>query len=950
MRQHFTNRVCGALAVSALFAATSVGQGNTPASAKTPASAASAPRNLETSAPAAPDPAHVALAKKAFEAGVNSEHSLDWANAYSHFSEAVTLNPRDLESRQRRENARSRLVQQHFDVAERAALDGAYSVAESELRAAIRMDPGFAPARERLAQIETLARQQQAPVALAGPAQLKPQSGTRTFNFRGDVRGAWQELGRQFGVIVEIDGALTSAQPVRFRLPAADFATAADSLSAATHTFWFAIDDRTMFVAEDSAINRAHFMPEVTRTFVLASSASDADLTDTVRAIREIAGISKTTLNAATREVTVRDTAEKVALADAIIREIEQQHGELVLEIELLEVNRNAALQIGLNLPTSMSVISVNQQQLQAAEQAQNQQQLLSVLQQVFGSTTTFTGIPPIVAFGGGKTTFFSTLGNAQANFLQTLSAVRSARRMLLRAEDSQPASFFIGTHFPITLSLLSPNIAATASPILSNPTRTDLASGAGPSAVAAASIHSTSAQDVIVANETDNTISIFPGNGDGTFAARTDFNVGKAPVALLTADFNGDGNTDIAVVNETDATVTILLGNGDGTFRAAPLLTTGTGPSSIASADFNGDGFQDLAVTNEADGTVSIFLGNGDGTFKTPATLAVAGGPHAITTGDFDGGGNVDLAVAQRAGGSVAIFLGNGDGTFVRKPDLSVSGAPSGIVAKDLNADGHIDLAVSDSGTSTVSVFLGNGDGTFTAATQFATGQTPQAIVSADFNGDGIPDLVTADQGSSTVSVLLGFGNGTFQTPLELNVASGPVALATGDLNFDTLPDLAVAANAANSVSVLINTIGLTQSTSPPQVPYPGSEYEDIGLKVQTTPHVHPNNEVTLQLSFDISSLSGQNVNGIPIITNRSIQQTVRLKENEMSVLSGILDHEENKSVAGAPVFPYGANNTNTDTELIIAITPRLMRLAPHGGRTIYAGRGDISTTGVRQ
>ncbi|HET9401308.1 MAG TPA: FG-GAP-like repeat-containing protein [Candidatus Acidoferrales bacterium] len=881
---------------------------------------------------------------------MDAERSLDWASAYSHFAEAVSLDPRNLDARRHRENARSRLVQQHFDTAERAALDGNFAAAESELLVAARLDPAYKPARERLAQIETLAHGQQSTVPLAGPVQLKPQPGTRNFNFRGDARGCWQEVARQFGLIVEFDGALNPVQVIRFRVPAVDFAAAADTLSAATHTFWIALDERTIFITEDSPANRARFAPEVTRTFPLPASVADADLTDTVRAVREIAGITKTTLNAATREITVRDTPEKVALADAIVKEIEQQHGELVLEIELLEVNRAAALQLGVNLPTSVNVVSVNSQEIAAAQQAQNQQQLLAVIQQVFGSSTTFTGIPPLVAFGGGKTTFFSTLGNGQANFSQTLNLVQSAKRMLLRAEDNQPASFFIGTHFPITLSLLSPDIAAVASSILTNPTRTDLTTGTAPSAVAVGSFHSPSAQDLVVANQTDNTISIFPGNGDGTFGTRTDINVGAAPVALLSGDFNGDGKTDIAVVNQTDASVTILLGNGDGTFNPAPLLKTDTGPSAIISGDFNGDGFLDLAVANEAAGTVSIFAGNGDGTFKTPTTLAVSGGPHALAAADLNGDGRLDLAVVNRTAGTVAIFLGNGDGTFIRQADVTVGGTPSGIVVEDLNADGRLDLAVSNSGTSTVSVFLGNGDGTFSAATQFATGQTPQAIVAADFNGDGFTDLVTADQGSNTVSVLLGGGNGTFQTPLELNVASGPVALVTGDFNFDTRADLAVAASAANAVTVLINTIGLTQATSVPQVPYPGSEYEDIGLKVQTTPHVHPNDEVTLQLSFDISSLSGQSVNGIPIITNRSIQQTVRLRENEMSVLSGILDHEENRSIAGAPAFPYSANNTNTDNELIILITPRLVRLGPHGGRTIYAGRGDISTAGPRQ
>ncbi len=94
----------------------------------------------------------------------------------------------------------------------------------------------------------------------------------------------------------------------------------------------------------------------------------------------------------------------------------------------------------------------------------------------------------------------------------------------------------------------------------------------------------------------------------------------------------------------------------------------------------------------------------------------------------------------------------------------------------------------------------------------------------------------------------------------------------------------------------------------------------------MKATPSVHEDNEVTLQLEFEIRALAGNSVNGIPIITNRTVTQTVRLKEGEPSIVAGLLDNEETKSLNGIPGlanlpgvgYAFGLRtNSLTDTEL---------------------------------
>ena len=60
--------------------------------------------------------------------------------------------------------------------------------------------------------------------------------------------------------------------------------------------------------------------------------------------------------------------------------------------------------------------------------------------------------------------------------------------------------------------------------------------------------------------------------------------------------------------------------------------------------------------------------------------------------------------------------------------------------------------------------------------------------------------------------------------------------------------------------------------------------------MKVKATPTLHPNHEVTLQLEFEIRALAGTSINGIPVISNRTLTQTVRVKDDETTIIGGLL------------------------------------------------------------
>ncbi|MGH9710787.1 MAG: FG-GAP-like repeat-containing protein, partial [Candidatus Acidiferrales bacterium] len=573
-----------------------------------------------------------------YERGLKAEKQKNWTMAFAAYTEAAQQYPTKRDYLLRRELARSRLVGAAVDRAERDALTGHLAEAREELNAALALDPSDEMVRERLAQLapSSVATLRQLIAEPAGVVRLEPLTGMRNFDYRGDTTGAYEAVAHEFGVDASFDVELQS-KPVHLRIENVDFSTAARVLGDMTGTFWRPLTRRLFFVAADTPQKRRAYDLSVVRTVELPASETPNEMTEVLRIVRDIAGITRAELNSSARTITMRASPQAISVAAKLMDQLEQPRGEMVLEVEILEVDRNAASQIGITPPTSASTFSLTPQQIQAAQTGIAG--LVGVIQQLFGPSSALSGlganqiaslvgagqvgigslIPPLIAFGGGKTTFLATLPGAVAAFSNTLSVVKNGKRVLLRAEDDKPVTFFVGDRVPIALaqfssSLTSPSFIPAVSSNLFP--RTDIATGKNPVAIVASDFNSDGKLDLANANHDDNTISIFLGNGDGTFTSKGTLVTGQGPVALVTADFNNDSIPDLAVVNETDNTVSVFLGNGDGTFTLKGTFPTGKNPVAIVATDFNGDGHPDLAIVNQVDNTVSILLGSGDGTF----------------------------------------------------------------------------------------------------------------------------------------------------------------------------------------------------------------------------------------------------------------------------------------------------------------------------------------------
>ena len=957
-----------------------------------------AAKSLESQMNVKPD---AKRAKKLLEVGAKAEAGGDYEDALAAYEEAARYAPMDINVVGKAATLRSKLVRGYVDGAERLALDGNLEKATEQLAAALHFDPTNSTVLERLKQMEAM-RTEANPLPAEAPPEglpkIAPDRVTRSFHLQSDSRTAYEQVTAAFGIKAAFDPELP-ARNVKLRLENVDFDTAMKVLGLETGTFWRALNSKLIFVAADTAEKRRAYEPEVEQTFVLPASMGGPEVTEIVRAVRELTGAQRVQQSLNAHSLTIRDTAARVQLAGAILRDLEKARGEVVIEMDFLEVDRGKAEQLGITPPSSVSVYSVPPNLISALRAAPSLTALLTILASVFGTSASgglssiASAIPPIIAFGGGKSTFLLTLPTATAHLSQSLSLVQSGRQVLLRAQDGKPATFFVGDRYPITLSLLSGSLGGTA--LTANPggvssiiQSEQFTVGQGPVSMVTADFRAIGNQDLAVLNEIDNSVTILLNQGQGAtsqFAAATNspISLGTArtqapgvPAAMATASLNPntDSLPDLLVTDPVGNTVTVLLENSaaDGTFTIQRNpIAVGNEPSAIAVGTFNSNNNTNVGfvTTNFADNTYSVFTGNGDGTFAqvkgSPFALpAGETGPIAITVDDFNGDGKPDLAIVNQSSKNLSVLEGNGDGTFTEfaKSPLTVGNVPVAIASGSLSGSTGPALAVVNQKDNTVSVFLGNGDGTFLASPQspLATDTTPSGVVIADFVQQSNGGIAVTNTAAGTATVFVDLGSGLFTSALEPAAGTNPGAILANDFTSSALPDLVVANNlsgTAGQVTLLISPASLISNPAIAQQPYPGSEYVDIGLKVKATPSIHEDKEVTLQMEYEIKALSGSNINGIPVISNRSMTQTIRLKEDETSIVAGLLDLEETRSLSGIPGlarapaagYLFGTRSSSlTDNELLILITPRRVRTAVHEARTIYAGRGDVGSRGA--
>ena len=182
---------------------------------------------------------------------------------------------------------------------------------------------------------------------------------------------------------------------------------------------------------------------------------------------------------------------------------------------------------------------------------------------------------------------------------------------------------------------------------------------------------------DVIVPNEHDSCATSFLHPGPSLFsdpkslpsrivrATRIAQRPSHAVNDVRAADFNGDGNQDLLTANLGTSTISVFPGNGDGSFGRDTLLEAGKNGAFLGVGDFDNDDDEDFVITHWTEDFASVFLNLGDGTFAPRTDYQTGLGNYGVDVADLNRDGHLDIVTANYRERSMSVLIGIGDGTF---------------------------------------------------------------------------------------------------------------------------------------------------------------------------------------------------------------------------------------------------------------------------------------------
>jgi hypothetical protein len=457
-------------------------------------------------------------------------------------------------------------------------------------------------------------------------------------------------------------------------------------------------------------------------------------------------------------------------------------------------------------------------------------------------SFTPVTGVPGTTVNITG-TNFSNTAANNTVFFGAVKAAVNTATSTSLSVTSPAGATFqpltVLNKDSKLMGSASKPFITTFDNPLINGISsnfyefKTNLATGTSPRQVVMADLDADGKSELISADFSGDSITIFRNISTGGVLSASSFAAGfklyspTGPINLATGDLDGDGKPDIVVVNATSGTASVYRNIytsgtlGVASFTAVATFPCGTNPGDISIADLDKDGKPDLAITSPTDNTIAVLKNNsttGTISFLAKQNFTVNTGPNSVTIADFDGDGKLDLASTNGATNVLSVLRNTttaGTMSFAVKVDFASDNTAGPVEVVDLDDDGKPEMIILDSVTNILSVFRNTSTSgvinasSFGAKIDFTTGTKPVGLAVADMDGDGHADIVYTNSGSNTFSVLRRNSSpgpinvSSFDSPTNFTTANVPGRLALGDLDGDGIPEVNITGFSTNVISI---------------------------------------------------------------------------------------------------------------------------------------------------
>lgn len=385
-------------------------------------------------------------ASAALRAGRQAERLEDFDRAVVEYTKALRARPGDRDARLALERAKLRAAQEHFARGRALSADGRFEEAAAEYQLAFEMNPTSAQVEEALretraqlrakiavqragkTELETLIEQTR---VLPPPGlELPPTKLQASIIFRdASSRAVYTAIARMADISVVFDPAFRETE-LTIDLRDATLEDALTAISTATRSFYRVTAPRTVTVIPDTPAKRREYEEEVVRTFYL----SNADLKETLDLLRIVIDNRRLASVSGTNAIAIKDTPERILAAGRIIGAIDKARPEVVIDVELLEVDRTRLQEYGLQ------IASPGSPGISGSAEVNREGMTLRTLRTLTQSDVFVANVPGL---------FY--------RLLKTDASTRTLANPRLRTSEGMPAQAKFGERVPIPVTTFAP-------------------------------------------------------------------------------------------------------------------------------------------------------------------------------------------------------------------------------------------------------------------------------------------------------------------------------------------------------------------------------------------------------------------------------------------------------------------------------------------------------------
>ncbi len=401
-------------------------------------------------------------AGRAFGRAESAARAGDWDAAVQYYRQAVQEHPDRVEYQIALERAMLNASARHLDQARVLEARGQLEDALREYRRASEYDPSnrqiaakalemerrlrdFAEAsrpQPTIQQLQQAARQ--SPEPLLNPASREPID--VVFN-NASLRDILNSMGMTTGINVTFERDYADrAYSVQMR--GVTFEQALNQILAANQLFYKVINERTIMVIPDNAQKRALYEEQVIRTFFIshADATEIAQILNGVIRIPALAVAPQIVANKTNNTITVRASANIVQIIQRVVEQNDNPKAEVVVDVQILEVNRGRAKQFGIDL-SQYAITAVFSPERDPRGTGD-------------GNTATFAPQPfnlNTITRGISAADFYLSVPSAVVQFLETDTQSRLIAKPQLRGAEGQQITLNLGDEIPVPATVFTP-------------------------------------------------------------------------------------------------------------------------------------------------------------------------------------------------------------------------------------------------------------------------------------------------------------------------------------------------------------------------------------------------------------------------------------------------------------------------------------------------------------